>query len=117
MPLSNVKYTILTINIIATTKHAEKLKIGQATIACYENGHREPTINNLIAYADFFECTLDFIVGRADDFGNVTVRASKTEHGVDTLTVGEMNLLTKYRALKAGDKSKLEGYLDAITSR
>lgn len=96
---------------------AEKLKIGQATIACYENGHREPTINNLIAYADFFECTLDFIVGRADDFGNVTVRASKTEHGVDTLTVGEMNLLTKYRALKAGDKSKLEGYLDGITSR
>lgn len=34
---------------------SQALKIGQATIAGYENGSREPHINSLIAYANFKE--------------------------------------------------------------
>ncbi len=117
MSICNTLKTLRKERGLTQSELAEKLKIGQATIACYENGRREPTITNLIAYADFFECTLDFIVGRADDLGNVTVRASKTEHGTDTLTAGEAELLQKYRALKSGDKLKLEGYLDGIIGK
>lgn len=95
---------------------AERLKIGQATIACYESEQREPTVTNLTAYADYFECTLDYIAGRTDDLGNVTVNASKTEQGLNTLTNDELRIVKKYRALKFSDKQKLEGYLDGITS-
>ena len=50
---------------------AKILQIGQATIAGYESGTREPCISNLTAYANFFECSIDFLIGREDDFGNI----------------------------------------------
>lgn len=116
MSICNILKTLRKERGLTQSELAEKLKIGQATVACYENGRREPTITNLAAYADFFECSIDFIVGRADDFGNVTVRASKTEYGVDTLSAAETELLKKYRLLKPGDKLKLEGYLDGLST-
>ena len=33
----------------------------------YEYGDREPAYKNLIALADFFDVSLDFLVGRSDD--------------------------------------------------
>ena len=44
---------------------SQALKIGQATIAGYENGSREPHINSLIAYANFLNAPLIiFLAGR-----------------------------------------------------
>ena len=33
----------------------------------YEYGEREPAFQNLIALADFFDVSLDYLVGRSDD--------------------------------------------------
>ena len=33
----------------------------------YEYGDREPAYKNLIALADFFDVSLDYLVGRSDD--------------------------------------------------
>lgn len=33
----------------------------------YEKGKKEPTLSALIALADFFEVSLDYLVGRSDD--------------------------------------------------
>ncbi len=96
---------------------AERLKIGQATIACYENGQREPNITSLIAYADYFECTLDFIVGRADDFGNVVIKAENTKRGLGTLTDEEAVFIKKFKELNGEDKNKVNGYIDGLKSR
>ena len=93
----------------------ERLNIGQATIACYESGQREPHVVSLIAYADFFECSIDFLVGRSDDFGNVTVDINGTKYGKNTLTEEERELLNKFKKLNASSKHKLIGYLDAIS--
>lgn len=41
---------------------AEKLNIGQTTIAAYENGLHEPQVYSLIAYAKFFGCTVDCLL-------------------------------------------------------
>lgn len=96
---------------------AERLNIGQATIACYENGQREPHISNLIAYADYFECTLDYIVGRTDDFGNVIIGVEKTKNGINSLTKEERCLLDRYHKLTGNDKMKIEGYIDSLTNK
>lgn len=32
----------------------------------YENGGRKPTLENLIILADFFDVSLDYLVGRKD---------------------------------------------------
>ncbi|MGN1202808.1 MAG: helix-turn-helix domain-containing protein [Eubacterium sp.] len=45
---------------------AEKLKIGQSTIVGYEQGRNEPTISNLVAYAKYFEITVDEILKQED---------------------------------------------------
>ena len=83
---------------------SEKLKIGQATIAGYENGSREPHIYSLIAYANFFECSVDYLLGREDDFGNVTVQ-KKTE-----LTEDEKELLESFRRLNAKEQMRVLAY-------
>jgi transcriptional regulator with XRE-family HTH domain len=83
---------------------SEKLKIGQATIAGYENGSREPHIYSLIAYANFFECSVDYLLGREDDFGNVTVQ-KKTE-----LTEDEKELLEVFRKLNAKEQMRVLAY-------
>lgn len=93
----------------------ERLNIGQATIACYESGQREPHILSLISYADFFECSIDFLVGRSDDFGNVVVDVGKTSQSKNKLTAEEKDLLNKFNKLNNKAKNKLIGYIDAIS--
>lgn len=43
--------------------------VGMASVAYqrYEYGTREPAYQNLIALADFFGVSLDYLVGRSDD--------------------------------------------------
>lgn len=72
---------------------AQELKIGQTTVAAYENGTHDPQIYSLVAYADFFKCSLDYLVGREDEFGNINVNCE------DTISESEVLLLSAYRSL------------------
>lgn len=36
------------------------------TVRCYEAGQRSPTARNLIALADFFNVSTDYLLGRSD---------------------------------------------------
>lgn len=46
---------------------AEALGITIRTVTHYENGSREPNIATLTALADYFDVSLDYLVGRSDD--------------------------------------------------
>lgn len=54
---------------------AEKIGTSQRNIGRWENGENEPTYTQLVKLADFFNCSIDYIVGREDDFGNVILSA------------------------------------------
>jgi len=43
---------------------AKHLGISPVTISGYENGHREPTIEMLERIADYFDVTVDYLLGR-----------------------------------------------------
>ncbi|MBM6926628.1 helix-turn-helix domain-containing protein [Pseudoflavonifractor phocaeensis] len=45
---------------------AEYLNVNIRTYQLYEEGKNEPSIQKLIALADYFQVTLDQLVGRAD---------------------------------------------------
>ena len=45
---------------------AECLNFSSAAISIYECGAREPGIDELILLADFFQVSLDYLVGRID---------------------------------------------------
>lgn len=117
MKVSEILKSLRIENGLTQTELAERINIGQATIACYENGQREPHISNLIAYADYFECTLDYIIGRTDDFGNVIIGVEKTRNGINSLTKEERRLIDSYRKLSNSDKMKIEGYVDSLTGK
>lgn len=51
-------------NKLTQMQLSQKLGIGQTTIAAYENGVHIPQISSLIAYANYFNCSLDYLVGR-----------------------------------------------------
>lgn len=46
---------------------AESANLGLRSYQRYEKGEREPTMSTLIALADYFNVSLDYLVGRSDD--------------------------------------------------
>lgn len=48
------------------TDVAKKININLRTYQRYEYGEREPRMSELIALADYFEVSLDYLVGRTD---------------------------------------------------
>lgn len=46
---------------------ALKLGLNQNTISQYENGQREADYQTLIMCADFFDVSIDYLIGRTDD--------------------------------------------------
>lgn len=49
---------------------AEKIGYSKAIIGFWENEQKQPTMGALIKLADFFDVSIDYLVGREDEFGN-----------------------------------------------
>lgn len=52
---------------VKQTALAEYLNIGKSAVSMLENGQRSPSADVLIALADYFDVSLDYLVGRSDD--------------------------------------------------
>lgn len=52
---------------ISQLKLALDLNTNQNTISRYETGEREPGINELIKIADYFNVSIDYLLGRTDN--------------------------------------------------
>ncbi|MBU5445416.1 helix-turn-helix domain-containing protein [Paenibacillus sp. MSJ-34] len=46
---------------------ADRLQFSRAQIGNYEQGTREPDFQTLITFADFFDVSVDYLLGRTDD--------------------------------------------------
>ena len=46
---------------------ADGIGISEVGLQNYENGRRKPAFDVLIALADFYDVSLDYLVGRSDD--------------------------------------------------
>ena len=95
---------------------AKHLNIGQATIAGYESGAREPRIGILVEYANFFECSVDYLIGREDDFGNILIPPTKKENPF-TLNQNETELLKSFNSLDDELQAQTLGYVEYLAKR
>ena len=43
---------------------ARAIGVSKGIVSLWENGKREPTLSNLLALSDFFQVSLDYLVGR-----------------------------------------------------
>ena len=52
---------------ISQVRLAMDLSLSQNSISRYENGEREADYDTLIAIADYFNVSVDYLLGRTDD--------------------------------------------------
>lgn len=64
---------------------AEFLNVSKSTISGWEVGRNEPKQEILIKIASFFEVTTDYLLGREDDFGNVTISSGNISGNGNTV--------------------------------
>lgn len=68
MNLFNVRLKQIRQSLNVTQKTiADYLKIGERSYQRYEYGEREPSLAIIIALADYFNVSLDYLVGRSDN--------------------------------------------------
>ncbi len=79
---------------------ADALEISQQSVNRYENHKVEPDIALLVMMADFFEVSLDYLVGRTDEFGNN-----------QKVLKGEV-FIRKYRTLAPKERHYIERIMD-----
>ena len=54
------------LNNVTQRQMAEYLKITQPSYIRYENGTAEPSLENLVKIADYFDISTDYLLGREE---------------------------------------------------
>ena len=54
------------LNRLTQRQLADFLKIAQPYYIRYENGSAEPTLENLVKLADFFDVSVDYLLGKTE---------------------------------------------------
>lgn len=80
---------------------ARALNISQKAYSYYERGEREPSIDMLIQISNYFNVTVDYLLGR-----------EKSKYY--ELSEDEYNLIKKYRMLSERSKGKINERIDII---
>ena len=92
---------------LSQQKLADILHISQQSVYKYENDITSPDIETLKNIADFFETSIDYIVGYAD-------LPHKIEPTVETsLNQDEVGLIRKYRQLSSKRRATIQSVIDS----
>lgn len=87
---------------------AKEIKTSQTNIGRWEKELNEPAASFLIRLADFFQCSTDYLLGREDDLGNITIHTEKPA----PLPQDELHLLEVYRKLDTVNKMHVSAYAE-----
>lgn len=118
--VSNLRLKELRLQHRYTQKElAIKLNIAQNTLCNWENGNRtvdEPTLQKL---ADFFDVSVDYLLGRTDEKKPAAETGDEPNILLDgfPLTQDEVRLLSQYRALNRQGKEYILQTLDMVVDR
>ena len=88
---------------------ATACNISPTCICQLETGQRNPTGSTLVSLADFFCCSIDYLLGREDDFGNVTVVGV-----AEPLPPAERELLADFRQLPDELRHRARTYMKKL---
>lgn len=88
---------------------AQHLNISQQSVYKYENGIAEPDISTLIKMADFFETSIDYLVGNTDIFRKYA------DYKEEALNEEELELMRLYRNLPPSRRKALIHFIHDFT--
>lgn len=86
---------------------AHKLDLTQQAYARYENCQRQPDFDTLIRIANYFNVSIDYLLGRTEDRQNkpiYNVLSSKKEENELSLSQSEKALILALRRSKKGEE-------------
>ncbi|MBQ2718096.1 MAG: helix-turn-helix transcriptional regulator [Clostridia bacterium] len=92
---------------LTLTEVADGAKLPRSTVSSYVNRGSMPSILQARALADFFGCSVDYLIGREDDFG--VISSSNSEEL--SLSDSELELLELFRTLS---EVRQETILDSL---
>ena len=99
-------------NNLSQVDLAKKVDLSKNSINAYEKGRAEASIETLIKFADIFNCSIDYLVGREDDFGVVQILNNEPS----PLTSLEKELLNYFSKMSESQKHRLIGYAFAMVN-
>lgn len=90
---------------------ADKLDISQQSVYKYENQITEPNIDMLKVIADFFEVSVDYLIGHSSCSHKVEA-VQETELNED-----ELSLIQKYRSLSPSSRTALQNLMHELLQK
>ncbi len=96
---------------ISQQRLADAIQVSQPSINKYENHNIEPDIEILIRMANYFNTSIDYIVGNTD----VRRRIEHTESY--NLNQKEIELVTHFRALNAEEQACIETVVQTLLNK
>lgn len=64
---------------------ARIMNVSQGTYNNWENSNTQPSIEQLVSLADFFEVSVDYLIGRTDEIGNAIQPINRPHDNVGRL--------------------------------
>ena len=96
---------------VSQQKLADALGVSQQSINHYENHKIEPDIATLIQIADYFDTSIDYVVGHTE----ITRRIEPTS--AYHLNADEGGLIDKYRALTPKERACVAQVIDTLLDK
>lgn len=88
---------------------SEKSGLSQSNINTWERGRSLPLPDGLIALADCFNCSIDYLLGRESEDGTIIINSS-----ANTLNAEENSMIKKFRILNKRRKELAICYLNGL---
>ena len=102
-------YDLLAENGLNRKQFAEQCGIPYPTVIGWTNLNRLPDYSALKKLADFFDCSVDYLMSRQDDVGNITV--------VSSLTSDEERLLSTYKQLTPAQRQAVNKLVESMRDK
>ena len=99
---------------ISQKEIAKKINLTQQTYSDYETGRTNPDIETLIKIANILECSVDYLIGREDDFGNIVI---KEKSPAPALTQAEQDLLDDFRSVPRPEQAQIAEYAHYVADK
>lgn len=88
---------------------AKALNCTVSCVSSWEKGITQPSIDNLSQLADFFNCSVDYLIGRENEDGRIINAAPQ-------LSSDEQELLDGFRQLNPAAQLLVRGYAKGMLS-
>ncbi len=92
---------------------ASAINIATNTLSQFENNKGRPSLEVLSLFADFFNVSIDYLVGREDDFGNIVVSPGVPAE----LSEQERELLTNFSKLGVFERDAILVQVQALANK